>query len=184
MKKSSEEIVSMFLGLVVVVAVVGLVFSYFQRRKGNVEIPGTSQTLTKPDEGENVSNKREYTVKKGDNLWKIAEETYGSGYNWVDIQKANEIKNPGLLAVGQKIVLPEQVSAMEVTAEKGGDEIKTSKIESENYQVVRNDNLWKIAVRAYGDGYQWTKIWENNRNKLNDPDKLEIGMILTLPAIR
>jgi len=34
--KSTEEIVSMFLGLVIVVVVVGLIFNFFQRKKGNI----------------------------------------------------------------------------------------------------------------------------------------------------
>lgn len=49
-----------------------------------------------------------------------------------------------------------------------------------NVEVARNDNLWKIAVREYGDGYKWTKIWQDNRSKLNSPDKLEIGMMLII----
>ena len=51
---------------------------------------------------------------------------------------------------------------------------------SHEYRVVTGDNLWKIAVAEYGDGYKWTKIWQDNRSKLNSPDKLEIGMMLII----
>jgi len=47
-----------------------------------------------------------YTVQKGDTLWKIARNHYGSGTRWVDIRDANPGLNPTKLAVGQKIVLP------------------------------------------------------------------------------
>lgn len=51
----------------------------------------------------------EYVVKKGDHLWKIAVEQYGSGYEWVKIYEANKGvigNNPNLLFVGIKLVLP------------------------------------------------------------------------------
>ena len=188
MKRTSEEVISMFLGLVIVVAVIGLVFSYFQRKRGSVDIPGTTtENLTKPEDGSQESetvNNREYVVVANDSLWKIAEATYGSGYNWVDIQKANNLKNPGHLTVGQKLVLPGGVQVIKPALVDGRDQEGVTKIETGTYQVIKNDNLWQIAVRTYGDGYQWTKIWDNNRDKLRSPDELEIGMVLTLPEIK
>lgn len=186
---SSEEVISMFLGLVIVVAVIGLVFNYFQRKKGSVDVPGISSTeninLTgTPRMNEvlnNNSSKKTYKVKRGDNLWKISLIRYGSGYNWVDIQRANNLSNPGLITVGQELVLPDLVSK---TASIGLDEQVVNKIEGNFYKVNRGDNLWKISVRAYGDGYQWTEVWKLNKNKLRDPNKLEIGMTLDLPIKR
>jgi len=177
MKKSSEELISMFLGLVVVIAVVGLIFGYFQRKKGTVDVPGTSQSLIKPEEEKNnQSTNGEYIVKKGDNLWKIAEANYGSGYNWVDISKANQLKTPGVITVGQKLILPQEV-------QKITQNVNPQKIDTGSYKVVKNDNLWKISVRAYGDGYKWTEVWKNNKSKIRDPNKLEIGMELILPVL-
>jgi len=31
---------------------------------------------------------------------------YGSGFNWVDISKANNLNNPGVLLAGQRLVIP------------------------------------------------------------------------------
>ena len=93
----------MFLGLVIVVAVVGLIFNYFQKRRGSIDLPGLTVQKNidisgvisdKNEPTQRVINKL-YTVKKGDSLWKIAEVNYGSGYNWVDISKANKLINPG-----------------------------------------------------------------------------------------
>lgn len=51
----------------------------------------------------------EYTVKAGDTLWGIARATYKDGFQWTKIYEANKdtIKNPNLIYVGQKIVLPQ-----------------------------------------------------------------------------
>jgi len=106
--KSTEEIVSMFLGLIIVVVVGGLIFSYFQKNKGNINIPGSSDI--------SLSDKSD------------------------------------------------------------GDR-------SDFYEVELGDSLWKIAVRAYGDGYQWVKIWEENKSKIYNPNGLEIGMMISIPQI-
>lgn len=49
-----------------------------------------------------------YTVKRGDNLSKIAKEVYGSKEEWKTIYEANKgiIKNANIVYVGQQLVLP------------------------------------------------------------------------------
>lgn len=49
-----------------------------------------------------------YTVVKGDNLWKIAKKQLGDGTRYIEIYKLNKsiIKNPSMIRVGQKLVLP------------------------------------------------------------------------------
>jgi len=182
MKKSTEEVVSMFLGLVVVVVAVGLIFTYFQRKRGEITVPGVSETINKPTETvvKNESGEIIYTVKKSDSLWKIAEVNYGSGYNWVDISKSNKLRNPEKLLVGQKLILPKAEKRLITTTTSKQN---LNKIEIGTYKVVKGDSLWKIAVRAYGDGYQWVQIWKSNKTKFRDPNKLEIGMELILPKL-
>jgi len=170
--KSRDDVVSMFLGLAVVVAVGGFMINFIEKRKGNVGIPGVVNDL-KVEELEKSKDglaSNEIRVKENDSLWKIAEREYKDGYKWVEIAKANNIKNPDLIDKGQVLKLPQ----IEVEVPK--TEVK----EDREYKVVRGDSLWKIAVREYGDGYQWTKIWSDNKDKLNSPDKLEIGMKLHL----
>ena len=45
----------------------------------------------------------EYIVKSGDTLWGIAESFYGDGSKYKEIADYNNIKNPSLISVGQKI---------------------------------------------------------------------------------
>lgn len=44
-----------------------------------------------------------YEVIAGDNLWKIAQKIYQNGYRWVEIAKNNNIVNPGLILIGEKL---------------------------------------------------------------------------------
>lgn len=179
--KSTEEVVSMFLGLVIVVVVVGLIFNFFQKKKGNIDIPGSSNIeISQNDINGNIYN-GEYIVVKGDSLWNIAVKNYNDGYKWVEIAEKNNISNPGVIEIGDKLLLPElevKVVFVETVFSEDNNIIANSE-----YKVVKNDSLWKIAVRAYGDGYQWVKIWQLNRSKLNSPDGLEIGMILMIPSL-
>jgi 5''-nucleotidase/2'',3''-cyclic phosphodiesterase and related esterases len=49
---------------------------------------------------------RSYVVVKGDNLWKIARETYGNGMAWPKISEANKLKNPDVITIGEELTLP------------------------------------------------------------------------------
>ncbi|MDQ0458070.1 bifunctional metallophosphatase/5'-nucleotidase [Rhizobium paknamense] len=48
----------------------------------------------------------QYTVVKGDSLWKIAEATYGQGEEWVKIAKANKLPRPNHIEIGDVLTLP------------------------------------------------------------------------------
>ena len=49
-----------------------------------------------------------YSVTKGDCLWNIAQRAYGDGSRWVEIYALNagSISDPGLINIGQVLVLP------------------------------------------------------------------------------
>ena len=159
----------MVLGAVVLVIVGVLVVNYFKDRE-NGSIPADSTQ---------VSAVNEHTVVEGETLWSIAEDSFGSGYNWVDIKSANNLETESI-EVGQKLVIPDDVSLKEPTATKNSEVIsQTISVEKDTYTVVKGDTLWDIAVRAYGDGYKWTEISEANH--LANPDFIHAGNILVLP---
>lgn len=49
------------------------------------------------------------------------------------------------------------------------------------HDVASGDSLSKLAARYYGDGDQWMRIFEANRNLLTDPDRIKIGQRLRIP---
>lgn len=48
----------------------------------------------------------QYTVVKGDCLWNIAKKFLGKGSRYMEIANLNNIKNPGLISVGQVLTIP------------------------------------------------------------------------------
>ncbi len=53
---------------------------------------------------------------------------------------------------------------------------------AKTYTVKAGDTLSKIAKQHYGDANLYTRIFEANRDILRDPDKIQVGQILKIPA--
>lgn len=49
------------------------------------------------------------------------------------------------------------------------------------YPVESGDSLWKIAKKRLGDGGRWGEIYELNRDKVSNPNRIDPGQVLTLP---
>jgi len=193
----SESTLSTILGALVTVVIGVLIFNYF-KQIGKVEqiseepaattevVEEAGVAFEKTEEGKFVPQAlpKVHKVERGEHLWQIAESYYGSGYNWVDIAQENELQEPGLLAIGQELNIP-KVEAKQITklaAEKGGEiasAVAVSSIEEDTYKVQKDDNLWKIAVRAYQDGYRWQEIAK--ANSLTNPNHIEVEQELKLP---
>jgi nucleoid-associated protein YgaU len=52
---------------------------------------------------------------------------------------------------------------------------------TKTYTVQKGDSLSKIAKQEYGDAQQWRKIYDANRDLINDPDLIQPGWTLTIP---
>ena len=53
---------------------------------------------------------------------------------------------------------------------------------AQTYTVQHGDTLSKISERYFGNSHSYMKIFEANRDKLSDPDKIQVGQELTIPA--
>lgn len=49
------------------------------------------------------------------------------------------------------------------------------------HEVQPGDNLHLIAGYYYGDARQWDRIWETNRDRISNPNRIEPGMLLRIP---
>lgn len=59
------------------------------------------------------------------------------------------------------------------TAPSGGDRTVT---------VKEGDSLSKIAKHELGDANRWREIFDANKDKIKDPDKIFPGQVFTLPG--
>jgi nucleoid-associated protein YgaU len=50
------------------------------------------------------------------------------------------------------------------------------------YTVKKGDSLSKIAREVYGDADEWQRIFDANRDQIEDPDMIEPGQKLKIPA--
>lgn len=50
------------------------------------------------------------------------------------------------------------------------------------YTVVSGDSLSKIAKHVYGNANRWRDIFNANRDQLDNPDLIQPGQVLKLPA--
>ena len=61
-------------------------------------------------------------------------------------------------------------------------DIRVDKTDVYGYHtVVAGDTLSKIALNCLGDASLYPKIFEANRDKLDNPDMIKVGQKLTIP---
>jgi len=110
----------------------------------------------------------EYTVVKGDYLWKISgkEDIYDDPYQWIRIYSYNrdQIKDADLIYADQIF------------------KIQRSAADNE-YIVVKGDWLAKIASKAevFNDPTKWTKLFEANNNVITDKNVIYPHQVLIIP---
>lgn len=186
--RSSESVISMVLGVLVVIIVGVLLFRYFRDITTKTKLTQESEKAAEAQKlaeqnGVKVPLPAKYTVQEGDNLWKVSTKFYGYGFNWGDISKENKITNPNQIEKGMELTIPD----VPVKKPIGVAEDQTVKaatagvpsISGGSYKVEKGDSLWEISVRAYQDGYRWPEIAK--ANNLDNPNVIHPGNVLTIP---
>lgn len=110
----------------------------------------------------------QYTVVKGDFLWKISksDEIYGDPYQWMRIYTVNkdQIKDPDLIHPDQVFNIARGVARNE-------------------YLVSKGEYLSKIAgmAKVFNDPTKWTQLYEANKDVIDDPSMIYPYQVLTIP---
>ncbi len=58
----------------------------------------------------------------------------------------------------------------------------TAEVVQQTHTVEKGDTLSGIAKQHLGDANAWRQIFEANRDVLDDPDRIQPGQVLKLPA--
>ena len=64
----------------------------------------------------------------------------------------------------------------------GGSAPQSAGTSGQTYTVKAGDTLSKIAKELLGNANAYPKIFEANRDQLSDPDKIQPGQVLKIPA--
>lgn len=183
--KFVESYTSLILGAIVVL-IVGILFISFAKENKNKQISFVSD-ISKIEQqiSQDSQVSSTYTIKPGDDLWTISETVYKDGYKWVEIAKLNNLENPGMIRAGDKLVIStvapviSQAQNLDQSPPVQNSIVQNNSITGDTYAVVSGDNLWDIAVRAYGDGFRWPEIAKIN--KLENPNLIFSGNVLEIP---
>lgn len=137
----------------------------------------SSASTTKREEPATV----DYTVRRGDSLWKIANTQLGDGKRFVEIVDLNrDVLNgkPDFITAGTVLRLPSE-GVIEPHAPAT----------DETYTVKPGDTLSDIALDQLGDPTRYPEIVEASRNTaqpdgahLTDPDLIRPGWELAIPG--
>ncbi len=112
-----------------------------------------------------------YTVVKGDCLWKISgkEEIYADPIKWPRIYRANKdkIADPHWIYPDQVFSIPRECPNKDPNW----------------HLVMPGEFLYKISGydRIYGDPTQWTKIYEANKDEIKDPNLIYPEQLFEIP---
>ncbi|MBL7052899.1 MAG: LysM peptidoglycan-binding domain-containing protein [Candidatus Marinimicrobia bacterium] len=107
-----------------------------------------------------------YSVVKNDNLWRISgkEDIYSDPYQWMKIYSANrdQIKDANLIFPDQEFKIPRR-------------------LEDNQHEVAKGEHLTFVSESRYGNPFDWHKIYEANKNVIDDPNTVYPHTILTIP---
>jgi len=155
---------------------------------------------------------RRYVVKADDSLIRIARKVYGRGHEqqYKLIFQANRdvLADESTLRVGQELVIPPLPQAQALPGERDQDAPRAGRRphyqqqdmeqlrrrfgssdspparQGRTYVVRSGDSLTTIARRMLGDDSRVAimKIFDANRDKLQSPDRLSVGVELKIPG--
>jgi len=54
----------------------------------------------------------------------------------------------------------------------------------QTYTVKKGDTLWAIAKALLGDGARYNELWGTNRDKIDNPNLIQPGMVLRIPEAK
>jgi nucleoid-associated protein YgaU len=93
------------------------------------------------------------------------------------MQKLDEMVAPDNIVNTIKIDKPESELPPAVEVDLGDDEPRTERY----HMVAAGDTLGHIAQKYYGQASQYMKIFEANRDVLDDPNLIKVGQKLKIP---
>ncbi|MCK4707881.1 MAG: LysM peptidoglycan-binding domain-containing protein, partial [Gammaproteobacteria bacterium] len=92
------------------------------------------------------------------------------------------------LQINDSVSEPVEEESIVVSSEKY-DELKRASAEEDvffsaiDHRLVNGDSLWRLARKHYVNPFYWPHIYQANQKKINNPDSVKIGRVVTLPTL-
>ena len=142
------------------------------------KVYGTGYNWTKIRDANNIKNAND--IKEGQVLTIPTIKEDELKEEGVKLAEANP--EPTLSPTPEAILTPEPLTTPkgEVISEETSNDLEKLGIKAGGtYTVVRGDNLWNIALAAYGNGFRWVDIAK--ANNLVNPRIIHAGNVLVIP---
>ena len=137
---------------------------------------------------------QEYVVQSGDNLSSICKKLgvdYAKNKEW--IVNTNKLKNPDVLEVGQKLILPAKGKVLKWTGEESSSSDTTTSVittgtTTGSYSVptitytLKNGDFVSVVCKNLGIDFAANDAWIRAANNITNYNNLKVGRVLVLPA--
>lgn len=140
-----------------------------------------------------------HTIVRGDTLSRIATVHYGSRSTAVinALFDANRsvLSSPDLLPLGAQLILPvidryggpssgkpTRMADTPKPIRPPSQDTNPNRTRFRWYQIKKNDRYVSIARRQLGSASRWREIYELNKDKFPDPQRIREGVRIKLPA--
>jgi nucleoid-associated protein YgaU len=129
-----------------------------------------------------------HEVKAGESLTSICRRYYGDESLVKALARFNEIADPNSVRANHRLRIP----AAETLG--GSALVKTPPLPNSpapprapertvtSYTVQSGDSLSEIAQRHMGSARKWRELYEFNKDVIRDPDNVQAGTVLKIPA--
>ncbi|MEM8873311.1 MAG: LysM domain-containing protein [Planctomycetota bacterium] len=148
---------------------------------GTTDLPDTPADDVDDTPVPDFTGPRTYIVKQGDSFYTIARDQLGDANLYRAIEQANPLVDPRRIRPGMEIKLPD------VSNLRSGNGTRAVAPEADltidGHVIKPGETLSDIALQHYGKSYLWRDIYEANRDKLESPNRLKVGVVLTIPEL-
>ena len=129
-------------------------------------------------------------MRSGENLTTICGRHYGDASLVEELAIFNNMGDPDRIITGVRLRIPPASSLVRGTpaaAPRGVPSAATraptaTKGTTQTYRIRSGDMLSKISLRLLGSARHWRGLYELNRDVIDDPDHLEVGVVIQIPG--
>jgi nucleoid-associated protein YgaU len=129
-----------------------------------------------------------HQVRAGETLIAISRRYFGDGSRVKELAALNDLRDPAAIKPGDRLRVPAaapssagtapSASTAEAGKKKGSDPFSFAR----TYTVKSSDTLMEISQRMLGTTKRWREIAAMNQDVITDPDRLEVGAVIRIPA--